>query len=169
MQLFMGYKTFSWPRLPDTLCMEQEKYTQVLQQPESGEVLQELGERGQNVTGSGVFLGKEAAEQWQALCACYEKEGAGALYLPGRKPVTAVFTALTLDGTPREDRIAYRFAFHVTGVPEGQPQTYRVQAGECLWSAAQKAGVSAEALLAANPGKIRWVNELPEGLELSLP
>lgn len=168
-QLYMGYKEFSWPRLPDTLRMENGKYTQVLQQPGTGEILQELGERGQNITGSGVFLGGQASAQWEALCACYEKEGAGPLYLPGRKPVTAVFTVLTLDGAPRGDRIAYQFAFRVTGEPQAGPQTYRVQPGDCLWNAAQTAGVSVQELLEANPGKIRWANELPEGMELVLP
>lgn len=169
MQLYMGYKEFSWPRLPDTLCMENEKYTQVLEQPENGETLQELGSHGRKITGSGVFLGEQAAQQWTTLCGCYAKEGAGILYLPGREPITAVFTKLTLSGSPRSDRIAYQFAFHETGKAQTAVRTYRVQQGDCLWSAAAAAGVSVESLLAANPGKIRWANELETGMGLVLP
>ena len=56
--LYMGYRNFTWPRLPDTLRMENQKYTQVLQQPENGETLQDLGKQGRVVSGSGTFLGE---------------------------------------------------------------------------------------------------------------
>ncbi|MDD3228650.1 MAG: DNA circularization N-terminal domain-containing protein [Oscillospiraceae bacterium] len=167
--LYMGYRNFTWPRLPDTLRMENQKYTQVLQQPENGETLQDLGKQGRVVSGSGTFLGEMAARQWKELCMCYEQAGTGMLYLPGRKPMEAAFTELQLQGTPRADRIAYCFTFReIQSAKEADNTLYRAGTNECLWSAAAAAGVSPDCLLAANPGVIRWANELPEGMELKL-
>ena len=166
--LYMGYKNFSWPRLPDTLAVDGKEYTAVLQQAEGGSVVQELGMRAGSVTGSGSFVGEQAATDWTALCAVFQQGGPGALYLPGSVPLTAVFTQLQLTGVPRNDRVIYRFAFAVTGQLK-RVRTYTVQAGDCLWSAAAACGVSADVLRGANIGRIRWANELTPGMELSVP
>ncbi|MCH4238873.1 MAG: LysM peptidoglycan-binding domain-containing protein [Oscillospiraceae bacterium] len=167
---YMGYRDFLWPRLPDKLKMEKQKYAAVLPQPENGETMQELGRQGNQISGSGSFLGTEAPAQWRKLCRCFEQSGAGMLYLPGRLPMEAFFTELTLEGTPRPDRICYHFTFREKLETESSSAgTYQTGAQDNLWSVAAAVGVAPEELLAANPGRIHWAEELPEEMELKLP
>ncbi|MCH3972928.1 MAG: LysM peptidoglycan-binding domain-containing protein [Oscillospiraceae bacterium] len=162
---YMGYRNFTFPRLPDTLQMTDEKYLKALARPENSDTLQELGRHGRIITGSGAFAGAHAAADWRALCAEYEKGGPGALSLPGRPAVQALFEKLTLEKAPRQGLVSYSFVFWEVEPPKAQ-RTYTAKAGDCLWSAAAACGVTADSLFAANPGRIRWANELPAGLKL---
>ena len=168
-QLFMDIHIFLVLHLPDSLQMQNQKYVDVLPQPESGETLQELGQHGRVVSGSGVFVGEEAEQEWEALCACYAGGGSGTLYLPGRKPVQAIFAELSLQQPLRRTYIVYRFLFQELLPQAKQPGVYTAKTGDCLWSAATAAGTTPEELLQANPGHIRWANELTAGQKLVVP
>lgn len=167
----LRFGSYVWPRAPEQLRMQDGRYVQVLQQPGAGETVQDLGNKGRVVSGSGCFLGKGAAQDWQALCACFSQGEPALLCLPDGSTLWARFALLESKGAPRAEWVQYSFAFvEVEQAQEEEASTgyYRAVAGDCIFSAANATGIDAQRLLAANPG-LRWANELPAGEELTLP
>lgn len=167
-KLAMVFRDFVWPRLPDNISIEDARTAARLHLPYTGEAVQDLGGNGRAVTGDGVFLGAQAAAQWEALCDCFAKGGTGTLLLPGAEPIKALFASLSLTGAPRDDRVAYTFTFLEQPDNAALPASVRAQAGDCLWSIANRWKVPLEALREANP-QIPWYNDIAEGTELVLP
>ena len=107
---YLSYKTFVWPHNPRVYQEEYVREPQYVTQ--SGEsVFEGMGEMKRIITGSGVFFGEDAVEQFQALSALFEDRTAGDL----RHPVWGIrycyFTGLELTQEPKDNCISYKFEF----------------------------------------------------------
>ena len=107
---FLSYKTFVWPRNPHTyrekLVREPQFYT------ENGRVYYDsMGPLKRVITGSGVFYGPTAYEDFRALIEIFEQDTAGNLDHPNWGIHYCYFTRLELNQEPRENFVSYEFEF----------------------------------------------------------
>lgn len=107
---FLSYKTFVWPRNPQTY---REEYTREPQYyTEDGVMLfDSMGEMRRVITGSGVFLGTDAFARFRALAALFEDKTPGNLNHPIWGIRYCYFTGLELTQEPRDNCVSYRFEF----------------------------------------------------------
>jgi len=106
----MSYKTFVWPRNPHTY---KEEY---IRQPHfitvDGETyFNHMGDMQRVITGTGVFFGETAYEDFRRLAKLFEEEEPGDLELPLWGIRYCYFTGLELIQEPRTDCVSYQFTF----------------------------------------------------------
>lgn len=107
---YLSYKTFVWPHNPQVYREEYVRDPQYY--TEDGVTLfDHMGDMKRVITGSGVFLGEDAVERFQALAELFESDAPGDL----RHPVWGIrycyFTGLELTQEPRDDCVSYKFEF----------------------------------------------------------
>ena len=107
---YLSYKTFVWPRNPHTY---EEKTTGEPQyHTESGVTYFDgMGELKRTITGSGVFYGEDAYDQFKQLQLLFEDKTAGNLEHPIWGIRYCYFTGLELTQEPKENVVSYRFTF----------------------------------------------------------
>ena len=107
----MSFKTFTFPRNPETVEITTKNMISTAHCPEYGPVHQHLGPAGRSITGHGVFFGENARESFVGLETLLWERTPGALVVPGLGTVVAYLKELTLreegDGTAL--RYAFRF------------------------------------------------------------
>ena len=109
---YLSFKTFVWPHNPRVYQEEYSRQPQYV--TEDGVSLFEgMGEMKRIITGSGVFLGENAVERFQALTELFESDEPGDL----RHPVWGIrrcyFTGLELIQEPKDNYVAYKAEFQV--------------------------------------------------------
>lgn len=165
----MSFRDFYWPRLPDQVEIKASRRVHALEQPYDGEVLQELGRKGREILGKGIFLGENARVVFNHLAELLQNPK-GILSAPGLSaPIEAIFEELKLEGTPRPDRIAYSFHFleilHSNSAVK--PRETIIGKEGSLWVEAIRNDTTVDLLLEKNP----WIcrpDQLPVGKKLNL-
>lgn len=107
----LQYKNFVWPQNPERY---QQHYVcePVYTKNDAGEtVFSGMGPVKRTFTGSGVFFGSSAYENFKTLATLFAEKKPGGLNHPIWGLHQAFFTELELTQEPRSDYVAYRFAF----------------------------------------------------------
>ena len=166
----MSYGGYVWPRNPETVKVEREKITAVLEIPGSVSAVQPNGSAPRRVSGSGRFTGAGCTGEFSQLCAAFDAGGSAVLRLPGMEAFPAVFTSLLRKGGPKPDSVGYEFVFleDASAAVLSEPRTYTCMGGETLWDVANRYGTDVDTLLAANP-EIEWPNALEAGRVVTVP
>jgi len=107
---FLSYKTFVWPQNPHTYREVTSRspmyYTQ------DGETyFDSMGPLKRTITGSGVFYGEDAYEQYKKLQKLSEDMAAGNLEHPIFGIRYCYLTLLEVTQEPKENYVSYRFEF----------------------------------------------------------
>lgn len=170
----MSYRNYVWPYNPETIKIEHAKNIGTFKIPYSGNVLQNLGEKGRTVTGSGHFTGSGSTDEFKKLAAVFSVSGSGQLSLPGVSPFTAVFSSLTMKDAVKPNCIGYEFTFleDLSSADKTESSTdsasYICKGGESLWDIAAKYETSVDKLVELNQG-IEWPCNLEKGENVILP
>lgn len=170
----MSYKDYVWPYNPETIKVERAKNIGTFKVPYSGNILQNLGEKGRTVSGSGHFAGSGCADEFKKLATVFSLSGSGQLSLPGISPFTAVFSSLTVKGVAKPNYIGYEFTFLEDFSSSGESgsvtnnKSYTCKGGESLWDIAATYNTTADKLVELNQG-IEWPCGLEKGKEVTLP
>ncbi len=156
----MRFKDFTWPHNPRTFHVLWQRRIAVLDAPGGRFHVQELGKTCRVLRGEGEFYGENAYATFEALAATFTLDGPGTLVHPLWYSNAVYFTRLELTQEPREDYVAYAFEFTETRdgtgiVPERRNpfggERYTIQAGDTIWSIADRYGLNVETLLSKNP------------------
>ena len=107
---FLSFKTFVWPQNPTTYrevaTRTPEYYTQ------DGETYYRgMSELKRTISGSGVFYGEDAYEQYLKLQKLMNEISAGNLAHPIFGIRYCYFTLLEVTQEPKENYVSYRFEF----------------------------------------------------------
>jgi len=106
----LSFKTFVWPQNPHTyqeeLVREPNYRTQDGQSVYTG-----MGELKRRITGSGVFYGEGAFDQFKKLAKLFESTTPGNLEHPVWGIRYCYFTGLEMTQEPKENYVSYRFTF----------------------------------------------------------
>lgn len=107
---YLSYKTFVWPQNPHTYREESVREPQY--HTEDGETYYDgMGDLKRVISGSGVFYGEDAFDQFKKLVKLVEDASAGNLEHPVWGIRFCYFTKLVLTQEPREDYVSYQFEF----------------------------------------------------------
>lgn len=107
----MTFKTFTWPRNPETYSQSWEREPVYVKNESDETVFNGMGPKKLTITGSGCFLGSTAYADFKKLAALMEEASAGSLTHPVWGTVSVILTRLELTQEPRENYVAYRFTF----------------------------------------------------------
>lgn len=114
----LKYKTFVWPHNPHTYRDEQIREP-LFRKTGDEDVFYGMTPVKRTITGSGVFFGGKAYEQFRELEKIFTDNTAGDLIHPVWGKCHCYFTALELTQEPRNEYVSYRFTF--TGaLPNGE-------------------------------------------------
>jgi spore coat assembly protein SafA len=170
----MRFKDYVWPHNPRVYEISYKKDIVSHRVPFGLYSLQNMGRQHRVLKGEGEFVGEGAYEQFKALATVFYDSQPGTLVHPLWDVTTAYFAALSLRQEPTKDYVSYEFEFwecyngydasiktavSTAGSGKGQASSaktasekyYTVVYGDCLWSIAQKNGMSLSALVALNP------------------
>ena len=187
----MRFKDFTWPHNPEVYSVEHRRRIAVHQVPFGGCVMQELGGSYRVLKGEGVFVGRDAYEQFKTLAEVFQEEGPGLLVHPVWPAERAYFASLEAAEEPLPDYVRYRFEFwedwggYDSGLKEipvvsgggpdgGTPaanaaqKVHTVRKGDTLWAIARQYGVELTALIRANP-QIKNPNLIYPGEAVNIP
>lgn len=125
----MQFKTFVWPRNPETYREELQR-TPLYQQTADGTVqFQGLGPLRRTITGAGAFTGPQAYPQFKALRALLDETTAGLLTHPVWPGGQVFFTELKLTQGAQPEYVAYEFTFQAADKGGGIPRALGAQDG----------------------------------------
>lgn len=187
----MRFKDFTWPHNPEVYSVEHRRRIAVHQVPFGGCVMQELGGSYRVLKGEGVFVGRNAYEQFKTLAEVFQEEGPGLLVHPVWPAERAYFASLEAVEEPLPDFVRYRFEFwedwggydsglkeipvaNSGGLNSGGPaggaalRVHTVRKGDTLWGIARQYGVELTALIRANP-QIKNPNLIYPGEAVNIP
>lgn len=106
----LSYKTFVWPQNPHTY--KEEYIREPKYHTQDGVTYYDgMGGMQRIITGSGVFFGEDAFEQFRSLAALFEDSTAGNLEHPIWGIRYCYFTGLELTQEPKENCVSYKFEF----------------------------------------------------------
>ena len=111
----LSYKTFVWPQNPHTYREEYQRDPQYYT-VDGITYFRAMGDMQRYITGSGVFYGDDAFEQFKKLMTLFEDGTAGNLEHPIWGIRYCYFTGLELTQEPKDNYISYTFTF--TGAQE---------------------------------------------------
>lgn len=107
---YLSYKTFVWPQNPRTYREEAVREPQYYTE-DGVTVFDGMGQLKRVITGSGVFCGENAFDQFKELVKLMEDSTAGNLEHPVWGIRYCYFTGLELVQEPRENYVSYQFTF----------------------------------------------------------
>jgi nucleoid-associated protein YgaU len=108
----MKYKTFIWPNNPTNISIGYEKRIIKHEYPDiDGAEFEELGAEPRNISGSGVFFGNNAYNNFKKLQKLFYEKTDGKLYHPKYGTFTVRFTKLTSKEEPLPNYVEYDFEF----------------------------------------------------------
>ena len=168
----MRYKSFTFPHNPKIYTISYERQTATHKVPMGIYTMQDLGRTCRVMRGEGEFFGRNAYSDFKELANVFYETGPGVLIHPVWMSSMAYFTELSLKQEPKQDYVAYTFAFQEgyfgyagfrqvspaqagTAAPQkagAQAQQYHtVSAGDTLWGISLRYGVSLQSVLQLNP------------------
>ena len=116
------YKNFVWPQNPDHYQMQFVREP-IYQKNEAGEtVFAGMGPMKRTISGSGSFFGATAHTDFQELAKLFEDKTYGGLVHPVFGTCRVYFTELLVTQQPRENYVAYKFAFQEADADGAIPQ-----------------------------------------------
>lgn len=107
---FLSYKTFVWPHNPHTY-REVTTRTPVYSTQSGVTYFEGMSDLKRTITGSGVFYGDDAFDQYKKLQKLSEEISAGNLEHPIFGIRYCYLTLLEVTQEPRENYVSYRFEF----------------------------------------------------------
>ncbi len=107
---FLSFKTYVWPRNPHTY-QEVTSRTPYYITQDGVTYFQGMSDLKRVITGSGVFYGPDAYEQYKQLQRLAEESSAGNLEHPIFGIRYCYFTMLEVTQEPKENYVSYRFEF----------------------------------------------------------
>ena len=118
----MKYRMFEFPENPERFGIRAVVEPEYVENEVGGYDYTGMGPMCRVFTGSGVFHGPEAAEQFNALAVLLATRGNGELIHPVWGTTTACLTELTMTQESREDYIEYSFTFREADENGGIPR-----------------------------------------------
>ena len=106
----LTFKTFTWPSNPENYREELHREPLHLKSGESW-IFRGMGDARRVISGSGVFLGPRAFEDFKMLAALFADTSTGTLTHPVWGSRTVYFTGLELVQSVKPDYVAYSFEF----------------------------------------------------------
>ncbi len=106
----LSYKTFVWPHNPHTYQEESVREPRYVTQ-DGESYFDGMGAMKRQISGSGVFYGANAFDQFKRLAALFEESSAGNLQHPIWGIRYCYFTRLELTQEPKENYVSYTFTF----------------------------------------------------------
>ena len=107
---FLSYKTFVWPQNPH-IYKEVTSRTPYYFTKDGETYFKGISDLKRVITGSGVFCGENAYEQYKELQRVAEESAPGNLEHPVFGIRYCYFTMLEVTQEPKEDYVSYRFEF----------------------------------------------------------
>ena len=107
------YKSFIWPRNPDTYREEWSREGVYHKNDLGDDVFDGMGMKKCTITGTGVLLGETAFEDYRALMELFSQVTAGTLEHPQFGFRQCYFTGFEVTQEPVENCIHYKFSFEV--------------------------------------------------------
>lgn len=107
----MKFKSFVWPGNPETFHIRAVREPLYTISDSNVYVYQGLGPMCRIISGSGVFCGEYAVQNYNTLQVLMNNGVAGQLTHPLWGTLTVFLTELTMDMDSREDYIIYSFTF----------------------------------------------------------
>lgn len=107
----LKFKTFTWPNQPEEYREEWVREPVYVRSGAGNDVFSGMGPAKRVITGSGVFFGTDAHNDFKALEALFEETGTGTLIHPFYGSRMVYFTGLELRENTRRDYAAYSFEF----------------------------------------------------------
>lgn len=107
----LRFKTFTWPNQPEEYREEWVRQPVYVRNGAGNDVFSGMGPAKRVITGSGIFFGTSAHNDFKALAALFEETGTGELIHPVYGSRTVYFTGLELRENTRRDYVAYSFEF----------------------------------------------------------
>ena len=167
----MRFKDYVWPHNPRTYEIGYRRDVASHPIPFGNYVLQGMGRRHRVLRGAGEFVGPGAYQEFKKLATVFYDTTPGVLVHPLWDMAKAYFVSLQLNQEPTENYVSYSFEFWeccdlyregLTLIPAGktaqalaaentEEQWYTAVSGDCLWSIANRRGMSLAELLALNP------------------
>lgn len=159
----MRFKNFSWPKNPHKLQISSQREIKEFFLPFLHSSFQDFGAKRRKISGEGVFLGPQAAEQFQQLSSLLAEGGSGVLALPALPPLSAALVRLDLLADPSPNAVRYSFEFledscASSALPADLDRPcYLAAPGENVWEIANRFHTSYATLLTLNP-QLQWPN-----------
>lgn len=110
----MKFRMFLWPENPEHFGIHAVVEPEYVRNDLGGYDYTGMSPMSRVFTGSGVFLGPEAVEMFNALAVIMSTRTGGELYHPVWGSTTACLTELKMSQESREDYIEYSFTFRET-------------------------------------------------------
>ena len=107
---YLSYKTFVWPQNPHTY-REVTTRTPVYSTDSGVTSFEGMSSLKRTISGSGVFYGEDAYDQYKLLQKLAEEAGAGNLEHPIFGIRYCYLTLLEVTQEPKENYVSYRFEF----------------------------------------------------------
>lgn len=107
----MKFKTFTWPENPEEFRIQAVRAPQYIVTELGDYDYTGLGPLCRVISGSGVFCGEYAVQNYNTLQVLMANGTAGELAHPLWGTISAFLTGLTMDMEGREQYIAYTFTF----------------------------------------------------------
>ncbi len=107
---FLSYKTFVWPQNPH-IYKEVTSRTPYYFTQDKETYFNGMSDLKRVITGSGIFCGEDAYEQYKKLQKVAEEDGPGNLEHPIFGIRHCYFTMLEVTQEPKDDYVSYRFEF----------------------------------------------------------
>ena len=107
----MTFKTFVWPQNPHSYKESLTRELVYYKDEDDSYYFAGLGPVKRVITGSGVFVGETAYDDFRRLQALFEKPAAGDLQHPIWGIRVCYLTELELTQEPKTDWVSYRFTF----------------------------------------------------------
>ena len=166
----MRFDSFEWTHNPCTVEVSHRRRMSQQNTAGGGSFVQGTGCDLRVIKGRGELAGKTCLEEYEGLCALFERGRKGLLTLPFMKPFYAYFTDLSLVGEATPDLITYTFEFTQAENSEylgrGDSAVYAEKC-ETLFDIAYREGVTVDELVRLNP-QIKRPDELNSGQEVRL-
>lgn len=151
MQGTMSYKGFVWPYNPKSITYSIAEAENTVLLPGGENRVEPIAQRPRVIKGEGFFYGTDAQRQMNRLEQIFLDKTSGVLFLPGRRPLHAWFTQLSVLEQVKRDTVGYAFLFtEDQGGYAPEQNTYAsytpVQRGETLFHVACRTGIPVEEL-----------------------
>lgn len=149
----MSYKDFIFPVNPSLIKISHTRKTTQQKIPYGNNIVSDMGKNCRVISGEGEFYGEDYISTFLKLKAIFENCGGGMLYIPGEKPVYAVFSSLDIIAKDIEGVLKYSFEFI-----ESLEKSVNTEAVSCiangkssLWDIAYRYDKMVENLIELNP------------------
>lgn len=118
----MKYRMFQWPENPEQFGIRAVVEPEYVENDVGGYDYTGMSPMCRVFTGSGVFLGTDAVEYFNALAVLLATRTGGELYHPVWGTTKACLTELNMSQESRKDYIAYSFTFREMDENGGIPR-----------------------------------------------